>query len=114
MLPELSIRSLSVLPVDIPNIFVLGKYKPVPELPVNEILGAAVEPTATETTPPDTFVDVVAVPVILIPQVPEAFVPVTLGDPIVLYETVTGEEPLNPVPETAPEPLLLNVIEFDV
>jgi hypothetical protein len=33
---------------------------------------------------------------------------------MVLWLIVTAEEPLNDVPETAPEPPLLNVIEFVV
>ena len=53
-----------------------------------------------------------ALPLIEILQVPLAFVPVVLGAPIVLYETVIALEPLNPVPEADPAPPLLNVTEL--
>ena len=54
-------------------------------------------------------VAVKAFPVILIPQVPVAFVPLVEGAPTVLYEIVLAVPPLNVVPEASPEPALLNV-----
>jgi hypothetical protein len=59
-----------------------------------------------------TFVALVAVPEIEMPHVPDAFVPVVDGAPIVLYDTVTADEPLNVEPDAAPAPPLLNVTAF--
>ena len=56
-------------------------------------------------------VAVAAFPLIEIPQVPLAFVPVVLGAPTVLYEIVRAAEPLKVVPDASPEPPLLNVAE---
>ena len=52
-------------------------------------------------------------PVILIPQEPEAFVPVVLGAPTVLYETVRAALLLNVLPDAPPAPPLLKVILFE-
>ena len=57
-------------------------------------------------------VAVAALPLIEIDQVPEAFVPVVLGAPTVLKLTVRAALPLKVVPETSPDPLLLNVTEL--
>ena len=50
-----------------------------------------------------------ALPVMLMPHVPDAFVPVVEGAPIVLYEMVCAADPLKVVPEAAPVPALLKV-----
>jgi hypothetical protein len=54
-------------------------------------------------------VAVAALPVILIPQVPEAFVPVIDGAPMVLYEIVRAALPSKVLPDVAPAPPLLKV-----
>jgi hypothetical protein len=60
-------------------------------------------------TPFPAVVAVAALPVMLIGHVPVAFVPSIAAAPTVLYEIVFAAEPLNVVPDTAPEPELLNV-----
>ena len=55
---------------------------------------------------------VAAFPEILIPHVPLAPVPVVLGAPIVLYETVNAPEPLKVDPLAPPAPPLLKVTLF--
>lgn len=59
-------------------------------------------------------VAVAALPLMLIPHVPEALVPVVLGAPTVLYETVSAPDPLNVDPLAPPAPPLLNVSELGV
>ena len=59
-------------------------------------------------------VAVAALPLIEIPHVPVAPVPLVDGAPMVLYEIVRAAEPLKVVPDTSPVPPLLKVTALGV